>query len=70
MDVNIPMTFPPPRPARSRREKSAYAQELQRDGRWKNLWRVVGEYANYSLFDVESNDGCTPCCRSCRCSRS
>lgn len=37
------------------REK-AYAQDLQRDGRWRHLWRVVGEYANYSVFDVESND--------------
>jgi muconolactone D-isomerase len=37
------------------REK-AYSQELQRDGRWVHLWRVVGEYANYSVFDVGSND--------------
>ena len=33
------------------REK-AYSQELQRDGRWKEIWRIVGEYANYSVFDV------------------
>jgi muconolactone D-isomerase len=37
------------------REKS-YSQELQRQGVWRHLWRVVGEYANYSVFDVESND--------------
>ena len=37
------------------REK-AYSQDLQRDGRWKSIWRVVGEYANYSIFDVASND--------------
>jgi len=37
------------------REK-AYSQDLQRDGRWKSIWRVVGEYANYSIFDVSSND--------------
>jgi muconolactone D-isomerase len=34
----------------------AYAQEVQRSGRWPHLWRVVGEYANVSVFDVESND--------------
>jgi len=37
------------------REKD-YAQALQRDGSWRHLWRVVGEYANYSVFDVASND--------------
>ena len=29
---------------------------MQRSGRWPHLWRVVGEYANVSIFDVESND--------------
>ena len=29
---------------------------MQRDGKWKSLWRVVGRYANVSIFDVESND--------------
>ena len=37
------------------REK-AYALELQGKGVWLHLWRVVGEYANYSVFDVASND--------------
>lgn len=37
------------------REK-AYSEELQRSGTWAHLWRVVGEYANYSVFDVASND--------------
>jgi muconolactone D-isomerase len=36
------------------REKT-YSQELQRSGKWPHLWRVVGEYANYSVFDVDSN---------------
>ena len=37
------------------REKT-YSQELQKSGKWQHLWRVVGEYANYSVFDVASND--------------
>ncbi len=37
------------------REK-AYAEDLQRKGQWRHLWRVVGEYANYSVFNVASND--------------
>ena len=28
----------------------------QRDGTWRHLWRIVGEYANISIFDVESSD--------------
>ena len=28
----------------------------QRDGTWRHLWRIVGEYANISIFDVESPD--------------
>ena len=31
-------------------------RDLQRDGRWKEIWRIVGEYANHSVFDVDSHD--------------
>lgn len=37
------------------REK-ARAEEIQRSGKWPELWRVVGEYANISIFEVESGD--------------
>jgi muconolactone D-isomerase len=37
-------------------DEKAFSQKLQQDGRWRHLWRVVGQYANYSVFDVESND--------------
>lgn len=36
------------------REK-AYSQELQRSGKWRHIWRITGNYANVSIFDVESN---------------
>ena len=29
---------------------------LQRDGRWRHLWRVAGCYANVSVFDVTDHD--------------
>jgi muconolactone D-isomerase len=32
------------------------AAELQRAGKWKHLWRVVGRFANLSIFEVESGD--------------
>jgi muconolactone D-isomerase len=30
------------------------AQELQRQGKWRHLWRIAGKHANVSIFDVES----------------
>lgn len=56
MDVEIPHTLPPAQADEIKAREKAYSQALQRDGRWKQLWRVVGEYANYSVFDVPSND--------------
>jgi muconolactone D-isomerase len=56
MDVKIPHDLPSQKADEIKALEKAYAQELQRDGRWRHLWRVVGEYANYSVFDVDSND--------------
>ncbi|MBQ0937855.1 muconolactone Delta-isomerase [Ideonella paludis] len=56
MVVNIPATLDPQEAARIKAEEKAYSQQLQSAGKWPHLWRVVGEYANYSVFDVESND--------------
>ena len=56
MIVDIPSTLPPEEATRIKAEEKAYSEELQRSGKWTHLWRVVGEYANYSVFDVESND--------------
>jgi muconolactone D-isomerase len=30
------------------------AIELQKQGKWVHLWRVVGQFANLSVFQVES----------------
>lgn len=55
MDVAIPAGLDPKqRQALIEREK-AYSQELQRQGKWPHIWRIVGNYANFSIFDVESN---------------
>ncbi|WAH97326.1 muconolactone Delta-isomerase [Arthrobacter sp. MMS18-M83] len=56
MDVNLPANLPEDRATAIKAEEKAYSQGVQRDGRWPHLWRVVGQYANYSIFDVESND--------------
>lgn len=56
MDVNIPRDLPAAQADEIKAREKAYSQDLQRKGRWLHLWRVVGEYANYSVFDVESHD--------------
>ncbi len=56
MDVKIPHDLPADVAAEIKAREKAYSQQLQRDGRWPHIWRVVGEYANYSVFDVASND--------------
>jgi muconolactone D-isomerase len=56
MDVNLPADFPAAEAAEIKAREKAYSHELQRSGKWPEIWRVVGEYANYSIFDVDSND--------------
>lgn len=56
MEVAIPHDLDPDRRAALVAEEKARALELQRSGVWPHLWRVVGEYANISVFDVDSGD--------------
>ncbi|MDA3627401.1 muconolactone Delta-isomerase [Saccharopolyspora oryzae] len=56
MDVRLPHDLDPDAKAEIIAREKAYAQELQRSGKWPQIWRIVGEYANISIFDVESND--------------
>lgn len=56
MDVHIPLGLDPAVRADVVAREKAYAQELQRSGKWPHLWRIVGEYSNISIFDVGSND--------------
>lgn len=56
MQVNIPHDFPAAEADAIKAREKAYAQDLQRQGKWVHLWRVAGRYANISIFDVESVD--------------
>jgi len=55
MDVNLPADMPADVANEIKTREKAYSQALQRSGKWRHIWRLVGEYANYSVFDVESN---------------
>lgn len=56
MNVNIPHDLPADKAAQLIQEEKQYSQDLQRQGKWKSIWRIVGEYANYSIFDVQDNE--------------
>jgi muconolactone D-isomerase len=54
MQVNLPHDLDTAVADELKATEKARSQELQRDGRWRHLWRVVGRYSNVSVFDVES----------------
>ena len=55
MTVNIPLDFDKAEADRLKAQEKARFQELQQAGTWRHIWRVVGYYANLSIFDVENN---------------
>ena len=56
MNVNLPATMPPDEAAALKQTEKDLAQHLQREGKWRHLWRIAGQYANVSIFDVDSVD--------------
>ena len=55
MTVNIPPSLPKAQADEIKAKEKAYSQRLQREGKWPHIWRVVGQYANVSIFDVADN---------------
>ncbi|MBB1490946.1 MULTISPECIES: muconolactone Delta-isomerase [unclassified Paracoccus (in: a-proteobacteria)] len=55
MDVRIPHDLPADEAAEIIARERAYSQDLQRSGKWRHIWRIAGQYANYSVFDVRDN---------------
>lgn len=56
MQVDLPPDLPAAEAEAIKRRERDYAQQLQREGGWLHLWRVVGEYANYSVFNAPDHD--------------
>lgn len=53
MAVNLPPDMPAERAEQIKATEKAYSQQLQREGKWRHIWRVAGLYANVSIFDVQ-----------------
>lgn len=56
MDVRVPHSIDPAVLERIKADERAMALDLQRRGVWVHLWRIAGEYANISVFDVPDHD--------------
>lgn len=56
MDVKIPLDMPKEQADEIKAIEKAYSQDLQRQGKWRHLWRISGQYSNISIFDVDSNE--------------
>ena len=55
MTVNPPKDMSPEQFDSIKLVEKEYSEELQRQGIWCHIWRVVGQYANVSIFDVTDN---------------
>jgi muconolactone D-isomerase len=55
MTVRLPHDMPPADADQLKAREKLIAQELQRTGVWRHLWRIAGRYANVSIFDVPDN---------------
>lgn len=54
MNVNLPVSMAEADATALKKKEKEIAQVLQVDGKWRHLWRIAGQYANISIFDVES----------------
>jgi muconolactone D-isomerase len=56
MDVRPPHDIDPARFENLKAAEKERAQALQREGKWRHLWRIAGQYSNVSIFDVADHD--------------
>lgn len=56
MTVKLPVDMDPAKAARLKADEKELAQRLQREGTWRHLWRIAGQYSNVSIFDVTDVD--------------
>ena len=56
MVVRLPVDMPVAQADALKKTERELAQTLQRSGKWRHLWRIAGQYANVSIFDVDSVD--------------
>jgi muconolactone D-isomerase len=53
MTIRIPHDVDPEKIKQLTSQEHERAKELQHQGKWLHAWRVVGKWANVSIFNVE-----------------
>lgn len=56
MDVHLPDSMSNQEKEHLKTIEKEYSLTLQETGKWKYIWRIVGQYANISIFDVSDNE--------------
>lgn len=56
MDVHLPVDMLEKQATELKLKEKNLAQQLQKEGKWRHLWRIVGQYSNISIFDVDSSE--------------
>ena len=56
MDVHPPAHLPAAEFDALKAAEKAMALDLQRAGKWVHLWRIAGQYSNFSVFDAADHD--------------
>tara|TARA_R110002073_G_scaffold91605_1_gene215450 strand:+ start:388 stop:660 length:273 start_codon:yes stop_codon:yes gene_type:complete len=56
MDVLLPTDMNADQVNELKQAEKALSHKLQEQGKWRHIWRLAGEYSNFSIFDVESNE--------------
>ncbi len=54
MTVRIPHDADPAKIKEVGEREHVRAAELQQQGKWLHLWRIVGQFSNISIFKVET----------------
>ncbi len=56
MTVNIPPGFPANEAEEIKQREKAYSQQLQREGKWRHIWRVAFMPTSvFSMFKMPKN---------------
>lgn len=56
MDVLLPTDLDADKAAELKAVEKALSLKLQERGKWRHIWRIAGQYSNFSIFDVESHE--------------
>ncbi len=56
IEINLSPDMPEEKANELRARETAQVQQYQREGKWPQMWRVAGRYANISIVDCADAD--------------